>query len=288
MLISLSRKSRPPSSTCTGSEFEMITPGGEICFITRLINQSSHPGIQKKVQWWSSMLGKLSSVGVVIERLKKKGCTNWAVTEFVQGSKTRRWGVAWSWCEFRPGVGIARGITGRALKGGTSMNHAVAEEEKEVLDGGLLPFPSEFEFELKLQDAKGMDEVAERLNTELNNLDLQWQWKPALRTGLGIAATGDCWSRKARRRKKQQKTNAHSEDEEMQDCVEEEEEEEEEGKEPDFVFKICVKQSPEHQHQDGKGNEKAGGVSVTIRWLQGHDHVLFESFGGWLRRRLLA
>lgn len=80
----------------------MVTPGGEVAFVTRLITESQAPGLRDKVQWFTSMLGKLSSVETLIAKLKGVGVSNYAVTEFVQGSKTRRWAVAWSWMGWRP------------------------------------------------------------------------------------------------------------------------------------------------------------------------------------------
>lgn len=236
------------------------------------------------------MLGKLSSVGILVERLKKAGCANWAVTEFVHpGGKTRRWGVAWSWLGLRPRGGVARGVKGRALKGSVSAAAAtkdVEPEHDEALEGGLLPFPAEFEFEI--QDPMGVEEVGKRVNAEINGLELQWQWKPAGGVGLGVAEKGDCWSRKARRRMEQESRMKVVEDEEMRD----DDEEEEEDKEPELVFKIQVRRSQISEKGGDEGKAKAkekGGVvavAVMVRWLQGHDHVLFESFCGWLKRKL--
>ena len=78
----------------------MVTPGGETAFVTRMIDESEQ--LRTRCQWYTTMLGKFSSVGVVVEELKKRGVSNWAVKEFVQGEKTRRWGVGWSWDHRRP------------------------------------------------------------------------------------------------------------------------------------------------------------------------------------------
>ena len=100
LITSAALKSRPPHSACTGAEIEMVTPGGEVSFVGRIIEESCN--LKGRVQWYSSMLGKFSSIGSVIEQLKEKGVDNWAVREFIQGGKTRRWGVAWSWGDLRP------------------------------------------------------------------------------------------------------------------------------------------------------------------------------------------
>lgn len=78
----------------------MVIPGGEVAFVSRMIDESLV--LKEQVQWYTSMLGKASSISEVVERLKSVGADNWAVTEFVQGHKTRRWAVGWSWGDMRP------------------------------------------------------------------------------------------------------------------------------------------------------------------------------------------
>jgi 23S rRNA (adenine1618-N6)-methyltransferase len=85
MLNSAETKSHVPFSACTGAAVEMIAPGGEVEFVIR-------------------MLGKLSSVTTLAERLTEHNNKNYAVTEFVQGNKTKRWAVAWSWGDRRPAM----------------------------------------------------------------------------------------------------------------------------------------------------------------------------------------
>ena len=93
-------KSRPPRSACTGAYVEMVTPGGEVAFVRRMIEESVVLG--KRVRWYSTMLGKLSSLERLVPVLAEHQVRNWAVTEFVQGGKTRRWALAWSWFGVRP------------------------------------------------------------------------------------------------------------------------------------------------------------------------------------------
>jgi 23S rRNA (adenine1618-N6)-methyltransferase len=94
-------KSRKPSAVCTGAEVEMICDGGDLGFVTKIVNESL--ALREKVQWYSSMLGKLSSAKSIIDLLKKHGITNWAVGIIDTGSSTKRWIVAWSFGDLRPG-----------------------------------------------------------------------------------------------------------------------------------------------------------------------------------------
>jgi 23S rRNA (adenine1618-N6)-methyltransferase len=78
----------------------MITPGGEVAFVSAIVTQSV--ALKTQVIWFTSMFGKLSSVSVIVQKLLDLGIKNWAVTEFVQGKGTRRWAVGWSFSDWRP------------------------------------------------------------------------------------------------------------------------------------------------------------------------------------------
>ena len=226
----------------------MIYPGGEVAFVTRLITESFTLGT--RVQWYSTMLGKLSSVKEVVELLVGKGVRNWAVRAFVQGGKTRRWGVAWSFCGRRPPVGVAR-------EGGMGV------------EKGLLVFPSEFDFGVEGKGGSGKI-VGEKVDGLMGSLDVRWRWKGQMLIGVGFAE-GNVWSRAARRKRLKEEGKMDvdkSSAEEMEDSEDE--------REPALGFKISVKES----------EEADGGVSVHIRWLVGMDSVLFESFCGMVKREL--
>ena len=99
LAISSAGKSGPPSAVCTGAEVEMICPGGDAGFVLRMVEESRE--LKDTVRWYTSMLGKLSSVHQVIDRLKEIGINNWAVTLLRAGNKTRRWAVGWSYGDRR-------------------------------------------------------------------------------------------------------------------------------------------------------------------------------------------
>ncbi|KAL8996206.1 MAG: hypothetical protein Q9169_004228 [Polycauliona sp. 2 TL-2023] len=242
LLSSAAAKSRPPHSTCTGSPIEMVTPGGEVAFVTRIIKESEQ--LRERCQWYTTMLGKYSSLGVVVEELKTRGVVNWAVKEFVQGGKTRRWGVGWSWVMRRPREDVARGVSNSIPK-------------------HLLPFPSQFKFEIP---NASIDLVGSRICMLLENLDLQWQYRAQISTGVGFARA-NVWSRAARRQQQREagsggmltKESDQDDDEEVEKAA--------------LGFKIQLAREGE-------------AIAVSIRWLQGADCVLFESFCGMVKRRV--
>lgn len=87
-------------------------------------------------------------------------------------------------------------------------------------------------------------------------------YRPALSAGIGFAK-GNVWSRSARRKQQHGSSSTQSGDAEMAD-----------GDDPALGFKISLR----------LGQEEA--VNVMVRWLQGKDSVLFESFCGMLKRQL--
>ncbi|KAJ7741984.1 S-adenosyl-L-methionine dependent methyltransferase [Mycena maculata] len=105
VLASAAAKEFEPSAVCTGADVEMITPGGESAFVRRMVDESV--GLRERCRWYTSMLGKMSSVTDVVEALRAHAIDNYGITEFVQGS-TRRWAVVWSFSDFRLSDAIAR------------------------------------------------------------------------------------------------------------------------------------------------------------------------------------
>ena len=130
-----------------------------------------------------------------------------------------------------------------------------------MLPKHLLPFPSEFSFTVDTS----VENCSHRLNDTLEALDLRWQYRPIMATGVGFAK-GNVWSRAARRKKQQSPNNPTG------NCHSMKEEDEDEGSA--LGFKIRLR----------KGN--GGGVEVLVRWLQGKDSVFFESFCGMLKRQV--
>ncbi|KAF3892105.1 U6 small nuclear RNA (adenine-(43)-N(6))-methyltransferase [Trichophyton interdigitale] len=175
-------KQNEPLSVCTGAETEMITPGGEVAFVKKMIQESLH--LREAVRWYTSMLGKRSSLLSLIDELQSLDNKNWAVTEFIQGDKTKRWAIAWSWKDIRPTMGVSRSVSNIPKK--------------------YLPFPSEFHFRLP---CKSVDSLIEVIDTEINSFRIPWKWDNQRSSGLGFTME-NAWSRQARRKRQQQQEAA--------------------------------------------------------------------------------
>jgi 23S rRNA (adenine1618-N6)-methyltransferase len=202
------------------------------------------------------MLGKLSSVSLLVEKLIGMGNHNYAVTEFVQGNKTRRWAIAWSWTDLRPTVVCFDFKYKRIIRDLTLHHYKRVARGISSFPKHLLPFPSEYTFELP---NCSIDDIGKSLNAELSSLHIHWTWSPKLGTGVGFAPE-NVWSRQYRRKMK------ISESEEKPDVDE---------KKAALGFKVQLKMDPA---------EKT--VRVVVRWLKGTDTVLFESFCGMVKRKL--
>jgi len=87
-----------PNGVCTGSDNEMIIAGGEVGFIGQIIKESVQFG--SRCRWYSSLLGKLSSVKEIIEVIRSEKISNYAIGEITQG-RTKRWAIAWSFGDSR-------------------------------------------------------------------------------------------------------------------------------------------------------------------------------------------
>ncbi|TLS27279.1 hypothetical protein PpBr36_04004 [Pyricularia pennisetigena] len=183
LLTLAAQKELPPSTACTGAPVEMVHPaGGEVGFVTRILEESFV--LRERVRWYTSMLGKLSSLEALVETLRDRGVTNYAVTEFVQGTKTKRWAVGWSFGGMRAGQTAARGMAQLAWR-------------------KVLPAP--VEVEIGALDLGKVGEVAGRVDTLMHGLELEnWGWDT--QELKGVAKTREnVWGRAWRRRKAREK-----------------------------------------------------------------------------------
>ncbi|KAL2158869.1 hypothetical protein VTH06DRAFT_4061 [Thermothelomyces fergusii] len=179
MLSSASKKARPPMSACSGAPVEMVCDGGEVAHVGRLLRESLI--LRDRVQWYTSMLGKLSSLEVLVEQVRDHGIDNYAVTELVQGSKTRRWALGWSFGPMRPAEHVARGMKASLWK-------------------KILP-PSGTAELLVLPADQPVGPITSRVQDIMGSLELMsWAWEPEAAKGVGRTRE-NVWSRAWRRKK---------------------------------------------------------------------------------------
>lgn len=123
----------------------------------------------------------------------------------------------------------------------------------------ILPLPADYK--LPISDVP-MERFAKTIDETMHNLALQWKWNETLRLGYG-RATKNVWSRSARRKRKREEAGRQPTGQKEPELMAESENEIALG------FEISV-QSDE----------------LVIRWVQGRDQVLFESFCGMMKQTL--
>ena len=244
MLSSESKKARPPMSACTGAPVEMVCEGGEVAHVGRLLDESLVA--RDRVQWYTSMLGKLTSLEALVEGLHENGIDNYAVTEFVQGNKTRRWALAWSFGPMRPAEHVARGMKANLWK-------------------KILPLSVETEL-LRVPAGQPVDPVVTRIQETVGSLELMsWSWEPNAARGLGRTRE-NVWSRAWRRKMLRGQTGeANSEARGLGEATAPGE------CRLGFELRVVVGRSE---------------TTVCLGWREGHDPLIFESLGGFLAGKL--
>ncbi|KAJ8591203.1 S-adenosyl-L-methionine dependent methyltransferase [Rhizopogon salebrosus TDB-379] len=170
-----------PNAMCSGAEVEMITPGGETSFVSRIFSESLQ--FRTKCRWYTSMLGKMSSIPDIVCLIRDHNVDNYAITEFVQG-QTRRWAIGWSFQDVRLPDTLAR-VSNPALQS---------------------IMPSRNTLHRAFPGALSADALASILRNVLAPIDglLITSTDPATPAGSSttmlVHARGNTWSRAARRR----------------------------------------------------------------------------------------
>ncbi|CAL1689636.1 unnamed protein product [Lasius platythorax] len=83
----------PPRNAPSGNDSELKIMGGEVAFVTRMIEESVDLGNRIKI--YSTMIGKKADLFSLKKLIRSKDIENMTWTEFCQGHTTR-WGLAWS------------------------------------------------------------------------------------------------------------------------------------------------------------------------------------------------
>lgn len=131
------------------------------------------------------------------------------------------------------------------------------------LPKSLLPFPTDYTF--TLPSDVPIDATSETLKKELASLPWFWRWNEKDFTGTGFAGE-NVWSRQARRKMKLAEGNDMTK-----------------LKGPPAKVALGVRVRLRLALGE-KAEEKK--VEALVRWIQGTDTVLFESFCGMVKRKL--
>ncbi|KAK3361217.1 hypothetical protein B0T24DRAFT_642747 [Lasiosphaeria ovina] len=243
---SAENKSQPPNSACTGAPVEMICEGGEVGHVGRMLKESLI--LRDKVRWYTTMVGKASSLNALVGQLRENNIDNFAVTEFTQG-KTRRWALGWSFAPMRPADHVARGINAGSWE-------------------NLVP-PLTKQDVLKLPVGNEVGPFIELILVLMGSLELiSWTWDMEASRGVGRARQ-NVWSR-SWRRKKLREMPRETPDASAAVAPKSQATDSEECR---LGFAIAVQ----------VGTDK---TIFSVNWLEGHDQPLFVALADFLRGRL--
>ncbi|KAG2493072.1 hypothetical protein HYH03_008735 [Edaphochlamys debaryana] len=91
---SMHEAAQNPNTAFGGTSAEMVCPGGELAFVLRMVVESEE--LQERVHWFTTMVGKKTTLKAIRKELHSRSVTALRTTELAQG-RTSRWAVAWSW-----------------------------------------------------------------------------------------------------------------------------------------------------------------------------------------------
>ncbi|KAM0747807.1 hypothetical protein T439DRAFT_382898 [Meredithblackwellia eburnea MCA 4105] len=283
---SATSKSMDPFAVCTGSENELITPGGEIEFVGRMVSESV--GLGERIRWFSTLFGKLSSVSTTIDLLKSHGIHNYALSDLRSG-QTKRWLLAWSLQDYRGPNDLIRNTNTRELAkllpGSTGVTFFISHGP---------PYPPSLNTPtttvftstpssridratriiLSLFVSFGSSVRYERLDDGPDCRDRK------LGVGWEVRARENCWSRGARRRKKLEGDG---------DGMEVDKVEEREGDWEDIlvvVVLLSLSSGDETGDEDGRDEEGIGGIKLQLDWRKGRSRDDFTGLAGFVGRKL--
>ncbi|KAF6008920.1 hypothetical protein HII13_003754 [Brettanomyces bruxellensis] len=96
----------------TGTENELLTNGGELAFIRKLVQDSKNVSNKHSVIWFTSLAGNYKTVKTLVQNdFAQDPDFNFGVHSFVSGNSrnaTKRWIIYWSFRLTRPPIGVSK------------------------------------------------------------------------------------------------------------------------------------------------------------------------------------
>lgn len=173
---------KPPTNAPTGIPSELLTPGGELVFIARIITDSEK--LKDRIRIFTAMVGKKSNLKHLKELVREyEDVSSVATTVFCQG-RTTRWGIAWT---FVPGLDL------------NNVPHASTKKK-------ALSF-APFSHAMRITDQVTFDSVKAKILTVLSDLKIDTDFEEAEGT---IMITLKCFENtwiNSRKRRRQEKKN---------------------------------------------------------------------------------
>lgn len=267
-----------PGTVLQARQHELVTPGGEVQFVTRMIQDSvdlNKQATEPLKTWFTSMLGRKSSVEELVRVLKENGIENYALHELVTsrgvqgGSTTRRWLLGWNFGLTRPPHFAAQ------LKS-SSLKH-------------LNPAPTQVSVPLCMDVQKISSRIFSMVDRILRDLCAQAPLANCAFHGDGqwiLEVPGNVWSRAYRRRfakKSQLQTTLDgSEPAHKRTKLDPTQPLAEATTTPSIVSKFQISVTDELQ----KSEEIQAGYRLVVDWVYGDDPHLLESLATMLKRKL--
>ncbi|AAW42333.1 conserved hypothetical protein [Cryptococcus deneoformans JEC21] len=256
MLQGMELKDRQAHAAPTASDNELITRGGELAFITSMIRESIDIG--HKCTWYTTLVGKYSSLQPLIETLREFKIDNYFVINMKQ-SRTSRWILGWSHTMTRLPDSITR-------------PYAIMEN---TTFAQLLPSSNTVRFNapppvsLTTLKAKVLDVLRTvALDPSKDSPDPS-QYEGETQNSVLISPRINTWSRAARRMAARQESKAEPEGQG-------------EASKPLTLFRCRIKYVNSHTRP------MDGSPSLEIDWLEGRreDREVWESFCNFLLSKL--
>lgn len=264
MQQSAAAKRAPPNAVCHGTHGEMVTQGGEVEFVRRMIGESLNGG---GVRWWTCMLGKLSSLSILAGELKvlaKEGKVGgWGLTPLpTGGGRTKRWVLLWTATAFR--LCDVSSILFRSSRFLLVLTKTICIPQNlsrtklpHSLERSLPPSTRRSSKLIQPGPKWTRKEVYECATGILGDLDGCEVFPSAQGEGvMDVVLRKEGWTRRARRAKLRGEATEYA------------------GKEPLLMARMTV----EEEQKEGV----SGGLRLKVSWIFGKEAIKFESFAMFL------